>query len=286
MLWRTPEATRHAGHLRRRVEEPAERCSSRPGRRRSAPAILSPISPLRRGLDARAEDRHERDERDADHQRGRGRRRARRVAHRVAPGEAAGDAADPLAGTAEHGRQRTSEPVRQHRDADEQQQAARRHRRAADRRLDPAAEQRVAEDQQREAGDAERRDRDLARALAGGSSEPSCRIATGATRVARSAGTSPESIVTTTPTMPAIDDRVRGEHRRRARQVEPERRQQRQQARRRARSPPRCRPPRRRARRTALSVTTEPSTWRRDAPIVRSVASSRARWATVIDSVL
>ena len=31
---------------------------------------------------------------------------------------------------------------------------------------------------------------------------------------------------------------------------------------------------------------TEPSTCRRDAPTVRSVANSRVRWATVIDSVL
>ena len=34
------------------------------------------------------------------------------------------------------------------------------------------------------------------------------------------------------------------------------------------------------------SSTTERSTWRREAPSVRSVASSRVRWATVIESVL
>ena len=37
---------------------------------------------------------------------------------------------------------------------------------------------------------------------------------------------------------------------------------------------------------TSASTITEPSTWRRDAPIVRSVANSRVRCATVIDNVL
>ena len=37
---------------------------------------------------------------------------------------------------------------------------------------------------------------------------------------------------------------------------------------------------------TSASTITEPSTCRRDAPTVRSVANSRVRWATVIDSVL
>ena len=37
---------------------------------------------------------------------------------------------------------------------------------------------------------------------------------------------------------------------------------------------------------TNASSTTERSTWRRDAPSVRSVASSRVRWETVIASVL
>ena len=37
---------------------------------------------------------------------------------------------------------------------------------------------------------------------------------------------------------------------------------------------------------TNASTRTERSTWRRVAPRVRSVASSRVRWATVIDSVL
>ena len=34
------------------------------------------------------------------------------------------------------------------------------------------------------------------------------------------------------------------------------------------------------------SASTDPSTWRRAAPMVRSIANSRERWATVIDSVL
>ena len=37
---------------------------------------------------------------------------------------------------------------------------------------------------------------------------------------------------------------------------------------------------------TPASAMTERSTWRREAPRVRSVASSRERWATVMDSVL
>ena len=36
----------------------------------------------------------------------------------------------------------------------------------------------------------------------------------------------------------------------------------------------------------AVSTITEPITWRRDAPSVRSVASSRVRWAMVIERVL
>ena len=37
---------------------------------------------------------------------------------------------------------------------------------------------------------------------------------------------------------------------------------------------------------TSASTTTERRTWRRDAPSVRSVASSRVRWAIVIESEL
>ena len=37
---------------------------------------------------------------------------------------------------------------------------------------------------------------------------------------------------------------------------------------------------------TSPSMTTDRMTWRREAPSVRSVANSRERWATVIDSVL
>ena len=36
----------------------------------------------------------------------------------------------------------------------------------------------------------------------------------------------------------------------------------------------------------SASTTTEPSTCLREAPIVRRVANSRVRWATVIESVL
>ena len=34
------------------------------------------------------------------------------------------------------------------------------------------------------------------------------------------------------------------------------------------------------------SPITLPRIWRRDAPIVRSIANSRVRWATVIENVL
>ena len=37
---------------------------------------------------------------------------------------------------------------------------------------------------------------------------------------------------------------------------------------------------------TNASITTDQSTWRREAPNVRSVANSRIRWAIVIESVL
>ncbi len=37
---------------------------------------------------------------------------------------------------------------------------------------------------------------------------------------------------------------------------------------------------------TSASRATEPRIWRLEAPIVLSVANSRTRWATVIDSVL
>ena len=38
--------------------------------------------------------------------------------------------------------------------------------------------------------------------------------------------------------------------------------------------------------RASASISTEPSTWRRAAPTMRSIANSRVRWATVIESVL
>ena len=38
--------------------------------------------------------------------------------------------------------------------------------------------------------------------------------------------------------------------------------------------------------RASASSSTEPSTWRRAAPTMRSIANSRVRWATVIESVL
>ena len=37
---------------------------------------------------------------------------------------------------------------------------------------------------------------------------------------------------------------------------------------------------------TVASPSTEPSTWRREAPTVRSIESSRVRWAIVIEKLL
>src|SRR5438445_383907 len=62
---------------------------------------------------------HERDEREADHERGRGRRRALRVAHRVATRERSGCSADLHRRPTEHAGERRHERLREHRDPDE-----------------------------------------------------------------------------------------------------------------------------------------------------------------------
>ena len=72
----------------------------------------------------------ERHQREADHQRGRGRGGAGRVAHRVAARELPGRAADPRRGPAEHDRERRDEPRREHRDAEEDARPPRRRRTA------------------------------------------------------------------------------------------------------------------------------------------------------------
>ena len=70
------------------------------------------------------------------------------------------------------------------------------------------------------------------------------------------------------------------------RQREADRVEEREQPLRERRARGRGRRPRRACRSTSASTTTETSTWRRDAPSVRSVANSRVRWAIVIESEL
>ena len=109
--------------------------------------------------------------------------------------------------------------------------------------------------------------------------------AIGAIRVARRAGTTLATTVTTTPTSSdttivrvAMTEAVAG----RSAPIALNR------ARRRGHEPRPPSSPRIEASRpiTSASSTTERSTWRRVAPSIRSSASSRVRWATVIENVL
>ena len=84
-----------------------------------------------RAADALAEDGHERDQREPDHHRGRGRCCPRRVPHRVLASEPPGGAAEPRPRCSEDEGQRTHDPGRHHRDRDEQEQHA------GDKREDP-----------------------------------------------------------------------------------------------------------------------------------------------------
>ena len=104
--------------------------------------------------------------------------------------------------------------------------------------------------------------------------------------MARSAGTMLATSVTIVPvSMLTMTVRVR-EHRAGLRQVDAHRGEQRAHALGDAEPEQRGRAPRRAGRRPGPSSTTERITWRREAPSVRSVANSRERWATVIESVL
>ena len=123
-----------------------------------------------------------------------------------------------------------------------------------------------------------------ATALSGGVA-PSRTAAMGGTRVARTAGTTPATSVTTVPTTSETTIvRV-------AKTVSPWGMSS-PAARKRAIRPfdsasPRPRPASEAAKpMIPASAMTERITWRREAPRVRSVASSRERWATVMDSVL
>ena len=126
-----------------------------------------------------------------------------------------------------------------------------------------------------------------ARRLSGvrGSSEPSRTAVTGATRLARRAGSTLAATVTRVPTrsdttmvrvartMPAWGRSAPSTTNRALRPFA---------------SPMPARMPTIELPRptTVASAMTPRMTWRRDAPSVRNVASSRVRWATVIDSVL
>ena len=121
----------------------------------------------------------------------------------------------------------------------------------------------------------------------GGSSAPSRTAAIGGTRVARSAGKKLAISVTRIPERERDHDRARLEQEPVVRQREPDRVEQREEALRERRGRGRAR----RSRRATpiderLEHDRQPRTWRRDAPSVRSVASSRVRCAIVIESEL
>ena len=114
---------------------------------------------------------------------------------------------------------------------------------------------------------------------------PSRSAAIGAIRVARSAGTTLATTVTTTPTSSettivrvAMTDAVAG---RSAPIAQNSARRPGTSA-----SPPSSPSSEATKPISAASKTTERRTWRRVAPSIRSSASSRVRWATVIENVL
>ena len=95
---------------------------------------------LRRGVEARAEHRHDRHEREPDHERGGGRRGPAGIADGVGAGQLAGDAAGAARRPADHAGQRLDEPRREQRDAGEQpEHAAAEQQRDRDRRSTPPA---------------------------------------------------------------------------------------------------------------------------------------------------
>ena len=119
----------------------------------------------------------------------------------------------------------------------------------------------------------------------GGSTAPSCSAAIGGTRVARSAGARLASSVITMPT-PIATITVRGlsgsPASGRPKPIASNRDTSALSIRKPPSSPTRDAP----KPTTSASPSTLASTWRRVAPSVRSSASSRERWATVIENVL
>ena len=151
--------------------------------------------------DRGGEGRHERDQRQPDHQRRRRGGRATWVAKRVLARKSPGDAAQALDRPADDRRDRPDQAVGQHRDADEQQHQARAEELEGER---PRCRSRTA--RRRSATAPSRRQRRRRSRSAAGSAErrassPGSRSASsGVTRVARSAGTNDATIVETRPT--------------------------------------------------------------------------------------
>ena len=237
-----------------------------------------------RRTNALGKHRDECHEREADHERrGRG-SRALRVSHGVVAGEDAGGATEPRCGPAEEMGERHDELGREERDAEEDQQGAEPHQREDLSRREAAPEQAVRE--QRESEQPERRRAD--RAVAGEASRRQRgAFPDGGDR--RNAGCAPSR-------PQACDDRdedadeERHDDRPRLEQQaavgkreaglleEPEEPLREGEAEQRGRARDARKP------RTSDSNKTDRLIWRREAPIVRSVANSRVRWATVIDS--
>ena len=114
-------------------------------------------------MDAVAEHGHERDEREPDHQRRRGRRRPRRIPHGILRRERTGCAAELARRPTENGRQQRDETGRDARGARDQRESAEREREQRAARAEPVARHGVAE---RERGEHEQRDADEGRLAA------------------------------------------------------------------------------------------------------------------------
>ena len=220
------------------------------------------------------------DQRDADHQRGGGRRGALRVAHRVLARDQPGDALELLDRDAERAADRRRDHGPEHRDADE-------HDEHADADVDePAvAEQAQQQERQPEQGDDDadhRADRRRAGAVDGGSRM----AAIGGMRDARSAGASAASTVTTMPSTYDQMSAVAGMAMFAGGDVESEGARAAPSTRRRGRSRPR-------SRRSTPPTRPAPPRTSRNRPPARAPrraratsASSRMRCATTIEKVL
>ena len=228
------------------------------------------------------------DQRQPDHQRGRGDGGAARLAHRVLARQAAGDAAQPLERPAGHRRQRAHEPRAEQRHAEQDRHRAAAHQAGRGVGVSMPAEQ--PEQVIAIPTDGEQRARSTAKTrprVRPSGSSASRSAAIGETRVARSAGHQRRDERHDHAHHERDDDRARWRSRCRcwagrsrsvlnsalmpAREADPAEHAEHgaEQADDRA---PRASPTR--------------SIWPRDAPSVRSIPNSRIRWATVIEKVL